>query len=439
MRLSILSLILSLLAAAPVSAQKGQKWVTTWTASVQGPFPSGNSLAQPNLRFAFPAPATGARDQTLRLIVQPDLWGRQTRLRLSNVFGTKPVTFDGVFAGLQLSGCVIVTGTNRPVNFGGKPSVTVPPGESVWSDPVDLPFVKSAPQPELAGRKLAVSLHVVGESGPMTWHAKALATSYLTAPGAGSKGQATDESAFPFTTTSWYFLDALDMMAPAGTEVVVALGDSITDGTASTLNGDDRWPNVLSRRLHAAYGDRVSVVNAGIGGNQVIGPAEYSAQKPSSGGPAAQQRLDRDVLSLSGVSAVILFEGINDLGRATNASVDSIEAGMKDIVARIRSRVPGVRVIGATVVSAFGANGSHGSPEEDVKRKSINDFIRTGGLFDGVADFDKATLDPQTGSLRPEFIPDSTIGGPGDKVHPNRAGYLAMGTSVDLKLLAPKR
>src|SRR4051812_26821542 len=231
MRLSIFSIILLLLAAAPVSAQKGQKWVTTWTASVQGPYPPGNSLAQPNLRFAFPTPATGARDQTLRLIVQPDLWGRQTRLRLSNVFGTRPVTFDGVFAGLQLSGCVLVAGTNRPVNFSGKPSVTVPPGESVWSDPVDLLFVKSSPQPELAGRKLAVSVHVVGESGPMTWHAKALATSYLTAPGAGSKGQATDESAFPFTTTSWYFLDAVDMMAPAGTEVIVALGDSITDGT----------------------------------------------------------------------------------------------------------------------------------------------------------------------------------------------------------------
>jgi lysophospholipase L1-like esterase len=438
MRLLLVLSIAASLLAVPAFAQRDQKWATSWTASVQGPYPSGNSSAQPNLRFAFPAPATGARDQTFRLIVQPDIWGRQTRIRLSNVFGSKPVTFDGVFAGLQLAGATIVTGTNRPVIFSGKPSVTIPPGESVWSDPVTLPFVKDPPQLELAGRKLAVSLHVDGESGPMTWHAKALATSYLTAPGAGSKGQAADEAAFPFSTTSWYFLDALDMMAPSNTEVIVTLGDSITDGTASTLNGDDRWPNVLARRLHAAYGDRVSVVNAGIGGNQVIGPAEYSPQKPNSGGPAAQQRLDRDVLSLSGVSAVILFEGINDLGRGTNASVEAIQAGMKDIVGRLRSRIPGVRVIGGTVVSALGANGTHGSPEEDVKRKALNDFIRGSALFDGVADFDKATLDSETGSLRPEFIPDSTIGGPGDKVHPNRAGYLAMGNVIDLSLLAPK-
>src|SRR5262252_7468601 len=126
---------------------------------------------------------------------------------------------------------------------------------------------------------------------------KALTTSYLSAPGAGAKGQLEDEASFPFTTTSWYFLDAVDMMAPSDTQVVVALGDSITDGTASTLNGDDRWPNALARRLHAVYGNRVSVVNAGIGGNQVVGPAEYSAARPFSGGPSALQRLDRDVLS----------------------------------------------------------------------------------------------------------------------------------------------
>jgi lysophospholipase L1-like esterase len=270
----------------------------------------------------------------------------------------------------------------------------------------------------------------------MTWHAKALTTSYLTAPGAGSKGQLEDESAFPFTTTSWYFLDSVDMMVPSATQVIVAFGDSITDGTASTLNGDDRWPNALSRRLHAIYGDRVAVVNAGIGGNQVVGPAEYSAQKPVSGGPSARQRVDRDLLSLSGVSAVIWLEGINDFSANANTSVESVEAGMKSVVSRIRAEIPSVRVIGATVTSAFGASGAHGSAAEDQKRKTLNEFIRhSDGVFDGVADFDQATLDPQSGSLRPEFVPDSTTGGPGDKLHPNRAGYLAMAMSIDLKLL----
>src|SRR5262249_41761068 len=196
-------------------------------------------------------------------------------------------TFDGVYGGLQMSGGAIVRGTNQAVRFSGKAAVTVAPGEFVWSDAIALPFVKRPSQPELAGRRLAVSFHVPGESGPMTWHAKALTTSYLTRPGAGAKGGAGDESAFPFTTTSWYFLDAVDMMAPASTRVVVAYGDSITDGTASTLNGDDRWPNALSRRLHAAYGDRWVVVNAGIGGNQVLGPAEYPGPRAPGGGPAA--------------------------------------------------------------------------------------------------------------------------------------------------------
>jgi len=429
MRLALAFLCLT----ASLCPQSGQKWATSWAASVHGPYPSGNASAQPNLRFAFPDPTTGARDQTLRLIVQPDIWGRQTRLRLSNAFGTKPVTFDGVFAGLHWSGAAIVPGTNQPVKFAGKTSVSVPPGESVWSDAAPLPFANK----ELTGRKLAVSLHIVGESGPMTWHAKALQTSYLTAPGAGSKGQSEDEAAFPFTTTSWYFLDAVDMMAPADTQVIVAFGDSITDGTASTLNGDDRWPNALSRRLRAAYGNRFSVVNAGIGGNQVVGPAEYSPQKPFAGGPSAQQRLERDVLSLSGVSAIIWLEGINDFGRNGGATVEAVQAGMKEAVARIRSRAPGIRIISATVTSAFGA--ANAPPEQDEKRKALNEFIRTSGTFDGVADFDKATLDPATGGLRAEFVPDSTIGGPGDKLHPNRAGYLAMAMSIDLSLLAPKK
>lgn len=423
--------ILVLLVLVPASGGKGSKWVTAWTASVQGPYPVGNASAQPDLRFAFPNAAAGAHDQTFRLIVQPDVWGGQARFRFSNAFGTRPVTFDGVFAGVHWSGGTIVPGTNRVVHFGAKAAATVAPGESVWSDPVTLPALALP-----AGRKLAVSFHVFGESGPMTWHAKALTTSYLTAPGAGSRGQLEDESAFPFSTTSWYFLDAVDMMAPAATQLVVALGDSITDGTASTLNGDDRWPNALSRRLHAAYGDRVCVVNAGIGGNQVVGPAEYSAQKPFAGGPSALQRLDRDLLSLSGVTAIIWLEGINDFSTNGKATVEAVEAGMKEGVNRMRAKLPGVRIIGATVTSALGStNAAHGSVAEDEKRKALNQFIRGSGLFDGVADFDRATLDPQTGSLRAEFVPDSTTGGPGDRIHPNRAGYLAMAMAIDLKLL----
>ena len=173
--------------------------------------------------------------------------------------------------------------------------------------------------------------------------------------------------------------------------------------------------------------------------NQVVGPAEYTAQKPFPGGPAAGQRLERDVLSLSGVSTVIWLEGINDFSKNGNASFEAVENGMRDIVGRIRARIPGVRVIGATVTSAFGSSSAaHGFPEQDEKRKRLNEFIRTSGLFDGVADFDRVTLDPQTGSMRAEFVPESTTGGAGDKLHPNRLGYAAMGAAIDLGLLVPR-
>jgi lysophospholipase L1-like esterase len=419
-------------------AQGREKWVVSWAGSVQGPYPIGNPSAQPDLRFAFPSAEAGARDQTFRLIVRPDVWGPQVRLRLSNVFGTKPVTFDGVFVGLQLGSAALVAASNRPVTFGGRSTVTIQAGQFAWSDAVTLSFLTKMGREALAGRKLAVSFHVVGESGPMTWHAKALTTSYLTAPGAGAKGEREDEAAFSYTTASWYFLDAVEMMMPHDTSAVVAFGDSISDGTASTMNGDDRWPDVLSRRLHAVYRDRIAVVNAGIGGNQVAGPAEYGPGKPFPGGPAARQRIDRDVLGLSGVKTVIWLEGINDFSRNGNAPLETVQAAIKETVAHIRKLRPDVRIIGATVPSAFGSSSpAHGFVEQDEKRKALNTFIRSSGLFDGVIDFDAVTLDSQSGGLKAEFIPESTTGGAGDKLHPNRTGYLAMGTAIDLNLFKP--
>ncbi len=238
------ALLLLPLIAASIHAASRPHWVVSWTAAVQGPYPTGNASAQPNLSLAFPSPPSGASDQSFRMIVRPDIWESQLRIRLSNAFGTKPVTFDGVYVGVQMSGAALLPGTNRPVLFHRGSSIVVQPGGSTWSDPVPLPFVRAG---QIAGRKLAVSFHIAGPSGPMTWHAKALTTSYLSAgPGSGAKGGEEGEAAFPCPTTSWYFVDAVDMMAPATTHAVVAFGDSITDGTASTLNGDDRWPDVLS-------------------------------------------------------------------------------------------------------------------------------------------------------------------------------------------------
>jgi lysophospholipase L1-like esterase len=428
-----LTTVLALLALS--GSAQADRWIASWTGSAQGPYPVGNPTAQPELKFAFPAPEQGARDQTLRLIVRPDVWGSQTRMRLSNVFGTRPVTFDDVFVGLQESGSAIVDGTNNAVRFSGKGSITVPAGESVVSDPVTLAFVKSSGEPLLRGRKLSISFHVAGESGPMTWHAKALTTSYVNAPGDGSKGKEVVDTAFPFSTTSWYFLDEVDMNVADGTKVIVAFGDSITDGTASTINGDDRWPDVLARRLHARFGNEYVVVNQGIGGNQVAGPPEYSPTAPSAGGPAAVSRLERDIISLPGVATVIWMEGVNDFG-AADATVETVVEGYTKGVALLRQRIPGVKIFAATLTSALNSTiASHGRPEVDLKRKALNAFLRVSKIFDGVVDFEAATLDESTGEIKPPMQPNSSTGGPGDKLHPNRAGYAAMGNAVDLDLI----
>jgi lysophospholipase L1-like esterase len=401
--------------------------VVSWVASTHGPYPSGNAVAQPDLQNVLPG-AT-ADDQTFRLIVKPDVFGRFARLHFSNAFGSQPVTFDGVYVGLHASAGSLIPGTNRPVSFtGGKQSVTLEPGGTAYSDGVDLDFGGK----DLTGRKLAVSFHIAGRSGPMPWHAKAMTTSYLSAPHSGSHGGEENNQAFPFTTTSWYFLDSVDVMGPCGAQATVAFGDSITDGTNSTINGDDRWPDFLSLRVHAKYGSQVAVVNAGIGGNQVIGPANYDPKKPSGGGPSALERLERDVLNLPGVTTVVWLEGINDLG-SSGASAENIIDGFRKGVARLHERH--IRVIGATITSSFRSTATHGTPDVDARRKAVNEFIRKSGVFDGVADFDAATLDTATGTLKAEFQPSSSTGGPGDRLHPNRAGYQAMANVIDLDLI----
>jgi len=409
-------------------------WATAWLGATHGPYPAGNPSAQPDQSFAFPDPAIGARDQSFRLILRPDIWGSAARLRFSNVMGARPLTIDGVYVGLQDSGSGILPGTNVPVRFDGQGSLTIAPGAMAWSDPADLPFVDSPDNKLLRGRRLAVSFHVAGPSGPMTWHAKALATSYVTPPGAGSHGAAEHSDAFPLTTASWFFLDAVDMRAAAGTRVVVCLGDSITDGTFTALGSEDRWVDVLSRRLHAVHGNRVSVVNAGIGGNQVITPARYDIAQPVNGGACALERLRRDVLELSGVASVIWMEGINDFG-ISEADPDAVIAGISDGVRRMRAALPGVRLIGATLTSAVNSTLAHGHPVVESRRQKVNAFLRATDIFDAVVDFDAVTTNPATGELHAAMQPNGTIGGEGDRLHPNHAGYLAMGFAVDLDKL----
>ena len=464
----------------------GKKWVASWATSpaayfvYTAPVPQNQALGfsptksavaniQPDLSFPFPnAKSPGgatANNQTIRSIVKPDLWGQTMRIKLSNVFGNQPLTFDAVTIALQEYGANVVRGTVTPVRFKGSNAVTILPGQEVWSDGVHLRWVDDdGDHPLLQGRNLAVSYSVQGDSGHMTYHSGANTTSFITAAGSGNHAADLDGFAYEYTTTSWFFLTMLDVVASADTVVVCAFGDSITDGTHTTLNTNDRWSNVLSRRLHNAYGNKVSVVNEAIGGNRVIPPVVANA----AAGPAAVDRLDRDVLGLSGLTHVIWLEGINDLGAGYGQAASAtplfenpvvhtpanIIAGYQNVVARLRAK--GVKVYGGTIISALGLNNpSQGwdlvnfpnflatvdnGPVIDGFRKEINQYIRTSGLFDGVVDFDAATLDPTTGNMKAAFLPNSQFTQlPWDYLHPNRAGYNAMGLVIDIAPFAPRR
>lgn len=422
----------------------GQKWAASWATAIQGAYaapttPQDAAVSaydpQPDLGFALPnATTNGFSNQTMRMIIKPDLWGQVVRARFSNVFGTKPVTFGAAAIALQNYQANLVHGSSVRLTFGGQGSLTVQPGQQVFSDPVRLPYVTADSIPFLHGRNLAVSFAVQGTSGPASYHWSGFTTNFVSAPGSGDLTGVEDDVGFPYSTTSFFFMSELDVVAPIDTLVICAFGDSITDGTFSTLNGNDRWSNVMSRQLHNRYGDRVSVVNEGIGGNAV---AAVVAGQP------ATQRVGRDVLGLSGINLVVWMEGINDLS-AAGSTAEPVIAGYQQVVSALHAA--GVGVVGATVTPAFvpgkqiPANSpvaainpalaaSDGSAQTDAYRRRLNTYILTSGLFDATADFAAVTTDPSTGSLYAPFVPNSE-GSAGDYLHPNRAGYQAMGVEA---------
>jgi lysophospholipase L1-like esterase len=430
----------SLAAASPSQAAKAS-WVDSWTASPQAAYPAGYEVGQPGFPGVLGPGNTGplltqafpdgqARRQTLRMIVHPGVGGRVWRLRLSNLFGTKPVTFGRVRVAVQAAAGTIARGTSRTVTFGGRRAVTLGAGKERLSDrfPVRLATRNT--------RNLAVSLYVVGPTGPMTWHAASFMTSYLSDQGAGDHTADRSDAAFPHSTTSWFFISGLEVQR-TNTASVVAFGDSITDGFFSSINGLDRWPDDLQRRLFARErpgGRVVAVTTEAIAGNMVTRIGRLPGGCTACDGPPALDRLDRDLLRQPNVKAVILLEGINDLGGG-GATAAQVIAGMKQIVARVHAR--GIKIIGATLTPSAGtAFGLYGTAATDAARRQINDFILHSGTFDGVADFSAATEDPANpGHLRPEFDVNSSVGGPADNLHPNRAGFLAMARAVDLRQL----
>jgi lysophospholipase L1-like esterase len=349
--------------------------------------------------------------QTVRDIVHTSVGGSGLRIRVSNAFGSQAITFGRAYVGLRDAGAAVKPGTNRQVTFSGSPSVTIPAGAEVLSDPLPGTY---APRQDLA-----VSLYLQGDAGTITGHNLATSTNYISTAGDHSA----DESADAFTTTAshWYFLDGVSVSEPATVDAVVTLGDSITDGFRSTPDANHRWPDVLARRLgQLAPARQMGVINEGISGNRVL---------TDGAGVSAQARLDRDVLSEPGARTVILMEGINDIGGGQATSADQLIAAYRQIIARVHA--DGKCIIGATMTPFKGAG--YYSDAKEVIREAANQFIRRSGEFDGVIDFDRATRDPDNPT---QFLPlyDS-----GDHLHPNDAGYQAMGDAVRLGQLSCDR
>jgi lysophospholipase L1-like esterase len=396
-------------------------WVTVWAASAQAAYPVGSTIAQPDLRAAVPDAAQGLVNQSLRMLLRPALWSTRFRLRLSSHFGDRPVQLRRMSLALHQGGGAVVPGTRVAL-----PDQSVAAGAAAWTPAIEwaaLPVTS----PVVLGRNLVFSACVEGASGPITWHAKAMATSYLSAPGDTAAAQSDSELGFPHTLTSTFFVDALDAWLPSDAGAFAAFGDSLTDGTATTLNGHDRWTDVLQRELWAAGRRHIAIVNAGIGGNQVCGPDPGAG--PWRGGPAAIGRLERDVLSLSGVHTVFWLQGINDFSDNGQAEAATVIQAMAGAVQRMRAQ--GLRVIGATVPSALGSTRpGHGGALQDARRRAFNAAVRAGSLFDGFVDLDLALTDPHTGTLKTAYNGDSTTGEPGDGVHPNRAGHAAMARCI---------
>ena len=392
-----------------VAESPDQHWITTWsTANAEIPNPE-----------AF-------NNQTIREVVHTTVGGGAVRIRLANSFTAQPVTFDAVYLGLQKSGASVVPGSNHKVTFGGKNSITIREGAEALSDAISLAVGSE--------QNLVVSLYAAGTTGPATVHSIAFQTNYVS----DTRNFAADDQSSAFTRTmqSWYFLHSVDVVAsPSVKGAIVALGDSITDGVSSRPDLYERWPDVLARRLLSTNSKAVmSVLNAGISGNRVLTSSPCW-------GMNALARLDRDVFSQTGVQAVILFEGTNDIGQPdtptaslspqvvqclsrTQISADELIAGYKQIIAQAHAR--GLRIFGATILPYQGFGGW--TQQGEAKRVAVNNWIKTSGSFDGVIDFAAALSDPANSArMNPTY--DS-----GDHLHPGPAGHEAMGNAIDLAL-----
>lgn len=396
---------------AAQSANTPGRWVSAWSTAVQAPvvFPG------------MPPPPT-LDNQTIREIVRPTVDGERLRVRFSNELGTTPLVLGSAHIALVNDDGKIVPGSDRPLTFDGKTGVQIPAGAPMLSDSVQMKIP--------AFTNVAISIYVPKETTPSTFHLLGQRPTCISGPGNFTSAEDISNAR---TTNSWYFLSDLEFWVPEQTAAIVTLGDSITDGFGGKQGDYQDWPDQLADLLAQGKGSpTLAVDNEGIGGNRIL----YDGA-----GVSALARFNRDVLARPGVTEMILLEGINDIGwpnmkprpmkngtMRTNpfagqvVTANDLILGMKQIIDRAHAH--GIKVFGATMTPYEGAD--YFTPEGENVREAVNQWIRTGGAFDGVFDFDAAVRDPN----HPRQFRDDYQSG--DHLHPNASGYKAMAAAIDI-------
>lgn len=377
--------------------RKAGKWIDSWAASFLSTTVMGSIQDAPSFN-----------NQTLRLNVFTKLGGTKVRIKLTNKFATNTLTVGAAHVALQSEKNSIVEASDRALTFGGKPGITLEPGAEIWSDPVTLTVDQHV--------TVAVSVYIPDNFKPTTFHPTGLHTSYISATGNFVASPTLPLASSANTTREVVIVCGLQVWAPKKTRVAICFGNSITDGAASMNDVNGTWPDVLSSRIPVLpSGAPFSVINMGIGSNRIV--------SSDLAGPSGVHRFAEDVLSRPNVAYLLVLEGINDISyeHATAADITGAYASM---VAQAHAK--GIKVYGATLLPI--GNSRKYTVENEATRQAINIWIRTPGNFDAVLDFEELVKDPATNPLR---IKSEWTG---DYVHPNTAGYAAMGNSIPLSL-----
>jgi len=381
-----------------------------WVASWQGSPMTGGTFFSPGCPSDV-----GVNNQTVRNVISLSAGGDKVRVRLSNAYGSNPLNVGEATVAISAGGAATVPGTTHTLHFNGKTSIVIAADSEALSDPVDLSI------PPLS--TLAVSVFLPSGTGLSTQHFLAVQTNFI---GAGDMTDVNDATGFKQRISCWLFLSGVDVLTSRRVKgALITLGDSITDDYLSTTNANRRYPDFLARKLAARHGETLSISSSGITGGELL---TNRAVFPQFGVPVPS-RLARDVLNQPGARAVILMEGINDIGDKSTP-VEQLIAVDQQIIRACHNA--GLKIYGGTLTPFGGSNaiygGDYGTPAGEKARQALNEWIRTSHAFDGVIDFDKALQDPSNPTnLLPAFA--------GDPLHPNDAGYEAMANAVNLNAI----